>query len=132
MVGPILSFGGFGATDDLGVDVKGTGNGNDLICRRRFAIGFETVTEVVDAVHLLIGGAGSPLNFAKERGYGEEIVLHVLHAGAETQAFGLTTAGAMDETSDGGTHLTQQDLGHRQVGAGGTEESLAYGKVGLG
>jgi len=68
---------------DFPFNAEAIGDGDNVVGCLWFTENLETVTEVIDAMHFAIGGAGSPLNFAEERWYGKEVVLHVLDTGAE-------------------------------------------------
>ena len=62
-------------TDNLGIDVKGLGEGDDLFCHLRTHIDFHTVSHVEHLVHLLPVCTGTLVDGTEQGWNGEHVVL---------------------------------------------------------
>ena len=62
-------------TDNLGIDVKGLGEGDDLLSNLRTHIDFHAVSHVEHLVHLLPVCTRTLVDSTEEWGYGEHVVL---------------------------------------------------------
>ena len=62
-------------TDDLGIDVEGFADGDDLFCDFGTDVDLHAMSHVEYLVHLLPVGAGALMDGAEEWGHGEHVVL---------------------------------------------------------
>ena len=79
------------------------------------------VAHVEHLVHLAPGCATFLLNEVKEGRNGEKVVLYNMLVVDKVHYLGLGTAGAVNHSVDGRTHLGKKFLYDRGVGAGGGE-----------
>ncbi len=128
----VCALGGFGAADDLRRDAEGLALRDDGIGGFGLAEDFHPVAHVVDAEHFLVAGAAGLLDGLEDWRNGQEVVLDVVHPGAEANALGLAAAGAVHHAVDAVAVFGEQLLDDGRVGAGGAEQGVAYGHVGLG
>ena len=125
-------LGGFGATDDLRRNAEGFALGNDAGCGFWIAEDFHAVSHVIYAEHLFGAGAAGLLDRFEDRRDWQEIVFDVVHACAETNALGLTAAGAVHHTVDAFAVFGEELLDDRCVGARRAHDGVANGHVGVG
>ena len=123
----LVAVGGQGldTADDLGVDVETAGDVDDLLGMLGRQIDFHAVTHVEHLVHLGPVGAALLLDGAEEGRNGEHVVFDDTEAVDEMEYLRLGTACAMDHAVHEGTHLAEQLLDDRGVGAGGREYQMA-------
>jgi len=128
----VCALAGFGATYDLGGDAEGFALGDDVCCGGGLAVDLHAVPHVVDAEHFLVGGGAGFLDGFEDWGDWQEVVFDMMHSCAEADALGLAAAGAVHHAVDAVAVFGEELFDDGCVGAGGAEEGVAHGHVGLG
>jgi len=63
-------------TDDLGIDVEGFADSDDLLCNLGTDINLHAMSHIKHLVHLFPVGAGALVDGVEEWGHGEHVVLN--------------------------------------------------------
>ncbi len=132
VVAAVGVFAGFGAPDDLCGDAEGFAVCDDAPGCIGIAVDLHAVPHVVDAEHLLVARAAGRLNGLEDRGDGEEVVLDVVHPGAEANALGLAAAGAVHHAMDALAGFGEELFDYGRVGTSRTQQGLAHRHVRVG
>ena len=105
-------------TNDLGVNVKAFGNGDNVISDLFTHVDLHAVTHVEHLVHLFPWGPRLFLNQLEQGRNGEHIILHDVHILHEIHHFGLGTTGAVYHAVNLFPVLVKHLLDYRDVRTG--------------